>query len=98
MRKEAARLVRDKVEHLGELVGERLGRVAHLTQQNVDLFRNGPSHQEPVNIIDAAVGRLIGRSIIDISFGPLFEARSFAPMLHIGNGEVVHAVKIRGRL
>ncbi|MDE1181485.1 hypothetical protein [Paraburkholderia sp.] len=93
LRKEAVRFVRNYCNHFGELVSEQLGHVAHLTEQNVDLFRNRPSHNCSVDIIDAAVGRMIGRSIIDISFGPLLEAQSYAPMLDIGGGEMRHAVK-----
>jgi hypothetical protein len=97
LRREAIRFVRNYSDHFGELVSEQWGRVAHLTEQNVDLFRNRPSHDWSVDIIDAAVGRMIGRSIIDISFGPLLEAQSYAPTLHIGDGEVLQPVKVRYR-
>jgi len=50
----------------------------HLTNENVNLFRNQASHDGPMDFIDAAVGRLVARRVLDVFSRPVFEADGFS--------------------
>lgn len=50
----------------------------HLTNENVNWFRNKASHDGPMDFIDAAVGRLVARRVFDVFFLPVLKADGFS--------------------
>ena len=48
-----------------------------LTQENIDLFRNRASHTKPIDKVDAFVGRVVAKKIVDVLFIPQLESWGF---------------------
>jgi len=54
-----------------------------LTRENIDWFRNRASHVKPIDQIDASVGRVVAKKIIDALFQPQLEGWGFIPSIPV---------------
>lgn len=52
-----------------------------LSQENINWFRNRASHVEPIGEVDACIGRLVAKQIIDLLFRPQLENWGFRATL-----------------
>jgi hypothetical protein len=83
LRKEAVRFVNQHREQFEPLVIDDWKGVAHLTDENVALFRNRSSHDGATDIVDASVGRLVGKRILNLFFAPILTHWGFTPTMYV---------------
>ncbi|MFL9897914.1 hypothetical protein PQR71_07040 [Paraburkholderia fungorum] len=84
LRKEATRFLNQHRERFAPLVSDEWYSVAHLTDENIDLFRNQSSHDKSTDIVDASVGRLVGKRVLNMFFAPLLAQWGFTPAIYVG--------------
>lgn len=81
VRLEAARILGNYTAQTGPLTKGTWLRPAHLTDQNIEWFRNRSSHDAAVVLVDAAVGRVLARRILDGFFAPVLKSWGFERMI-----------------
>ena len=77
VRLEAAQILSRYAAQIGPLTRGTWLYPAHLTDQNINWFRNRSSHDAVVPLVDAAVGRVLARRILSGFFDPVLESRGF---------------------
>ena len=81
LRREAARLLAQQQDQVGQLTTGTWLSPAHLTDENINWFRNRSSHDAPADLIAGSTGRLLARRILDGFFAPALEKWGFKPPL-----------------
>jgi hypothetical protein len=77
VRLEAARILGRYAAQIGPLTKGTWLHPAHLTEQNINWFRNRSSHDAAVALVDAAVGRVLARRILSGFFAPVLKGWGF---------------------
>jgi hypothetical protein len=85
LRLEAARLLERDRERVQPLLQSEWLNPAHLTKDNVNLFRNRASHNVQLPLVDAAVGRCLANRVLNVFFLPVLRSRGFVPVLLCGS-------------
>ena len=81
LRREASKHFEKYRHQLDALRNQSWLNPVHLTQENIDAFRNKPSHNDSVDILDAAVGRLLARRVLDAFFIQVLRQWGFSPAI-----------------
>ena len=78
---EAAQILGRYAAQIGPLTKGTWLHPAHLTDQNINWFRNRSSHDAAVALVDAAVGRVLARRILSGFFAPVLKSWGFETMV-----------------
>jgi hypothetical protein len=81
LRLEAARVLKQYSAQIGPLTKGTWLNPAHLTDENIKWFRNRSSHDALVDLVDAAVGRVLAKRVLNGFFAPVLESWGFKAML-----------------
>ena len=77
LRLEAARILRQYSTQIGPLTKGTWLNPAHLTDENINWFRNRSAHDASVALVDAAIGRVLAKRIPTGFFMPLIKHWGF---------------------
>ena len=77
LRIEAAKALKIHSRQIGILTKGTLLNPAHLTEENINWFRNRSSHDSSVSLVDAAIDRILAKQILSGFFWPVLKSRSF---------------------
>lgn len=77
LRLEAARTLKKYSAQIGPLTKGTWLHPAHLTDENINWFRNRSAHDAPVDLVDATVGRVLAKRVLDGFFVPVLENWGF---------------------
>jgi hypothetical protein len=81
LRLEAAQILKAYSAQIGPLTKGSFLHPAHLSDENINWFRNRSAHDTSVAFIDAAIGRVLARRILDGFFTPVLSGWGFRPVL-----------------
>ena len=65
----------------------------HLTDENINWFRNRSSHDAAVPLVDASVGRVLAKRVLDGFFAPLADQWGFTKTLLAHNDIAVKVLQ-----
>jgi hypothetical protein len=80
-RHEAAQVLKRHSAQIGPLTKGTWLNPAHLTDENIDWFRNRSAHDASVPLVDAAVGRVLSKRVLNGFFAPVLKSWGFEPTL-----------------
>jgi hypothetical protein len=81
LRLEAARILKQHSAQIGPLTKGTWLHPSHLTQENIDWFRNRSAHDSQAGLVEAAIGRVLAKRILNGFFHPILEHRGFKATL-----------------
>jgi hypothetical protein len=81
LRTEATRVLGAHRDKLQPLLQSKWLNPVHLTSENVNWFRNRASHDEPLGLVDAGVGRFLAKRVLSVFFQRALDARGFNPVI-----------------
>jgi hypothetical protein len=81
LRMEAGRVLGGHRDQLKPLLQSQWLNPVHLTIANVNWFRNRASHDEPLGLVDAAVGRCLAKRVLSVFFQPTLDTWGFKPVI-----------------
>ncbi len=81
LRFEAARVLKRYSAQIGPLTEGTWLHPVHLTDKNINWFRNRSAHDAAVDLVDAAVGRVLAERILNGFFAPVLEGWGFKAAL-----------------
>jgi hypothetical protein len=81
LRLEAARILEQHSDQIGPLTKQAWLNPVHLTDENINWFRNRSAHDGSVGLVDAAIGRVLADRILDGFFAPALDRWGFKSTL-----------------
>jgi hypothetical protein len=81
LRMEAARFLGQHLDQLQPMLQAQWLNPVHLSLENVNWFRNRASHDEPLGLVDAAVGRFLAKRVLTAFFQPVLVKWGFKPVI-----------------
>ena len=81
LRREAEQFLNPYQNQLGPLVNRNWMNPLHLTEENINFFRNRSSHDAIINIIEGSTGRLLAKRVLDLFFTPVLVKWGFVPVI-----------------
>jgi|SRR6266850_152006 len=81
LRREAARILKQHSAQIGSLTKETWLHPAHLTDENINWFRNRSAHDGSVGLVDAAIGTVLAKRILSGFYYPPLELWGFKATL-----------------
>jgi hypothetical protein len=83
LRKEAAAFIGTFRGQVQPLVEQGWVDSKLLSEDNINFFRNQSSHDSPIDALDACVGRLVARRVLELFFLPALAEWGFVPRLGV---------------
>lgn len=81
VRLEAARILKQYSAQIGPLTKGTWLNPVHLTDENIDWFRNRSAHDVSVAFVEAAIGRVLAKRILHGFLFPVLESWGFERVL-----------------
>lgn len=81
LRSESTRFLNLHNDQLQPIMQSRWLNPVHLTNENINWFRNRASHDDPMDFIDASIGRFLAKRVLDAFFRPVLNKWGFIPRI-----------------